>query len=325
MSLVLLAYHELGHTVLRTLLELEAPVAAVFTYEDDPEENCWFGSVGELARSRGIPTHITERINDPEWVETIEAIAPDVILSAHYRHMVKKKIRSLPRLGAFNLHASLLPKFRGRSPINWQLVEGAKQSGLTLHHMVARADAGDIVDREAVAVGPDDTALDLYKKLLPAAEAILRRQTAALLDGSAPRVAQNEDEATLYGGRTPEDGRIDWRWGAGRIHDLVRAVAEPWPGAFCDTPAGRLAVWRTALPAAVPGAPTLEPGAVWRGPGEALLVGTGDGLIELVQIDSPRGLSLEPGATLVSPTPRAGSSEPKSTPGLSPAEKGNAA
>jgi len=295
-SVVVLAYHEMGCTGLRALLRHAVPVSAVFTYADDPAENCWFGSVAALAREAGLPVHVTESINDARWVEHIAALRPDAIFSFYYRHLVGRAIRALPRLGAFNLHGSLLPRYRGRCPVNWQLVHGERESGVTLHEMTGRADAGDIVDQERVIVGPDDTALELYQRLNAAADVLLDRQLGALLAGRAPRTPQDESQASVFGGRRPEDGRIDWSWPRARIHDLVRAVAPPWPGAFSELADGPLMLWRTR-PAADLAAPPLEPG-VERIAGRAVHVGTGDDPLELLEWTAPAGRALRPGEKL---------------------------
>jgi len=295
-SVVVLAYHEMGCTGLRALLRHKVPVSAVFTYADDPGENCWFGSVAALARDAGLPVFITESINDARWVDHIVALKPDVILSLYYRHLVGRAIRDVPRFGAFNLHGSLLPRYRGRCPVNWQLVHGERESGVTLHAMTARADAGDIVGQQRVAVGPDDTALELTRRLTAAADVLLDRHLDALLAGRAPRTPQDESQASVFGGRRPEDGRIDWSWPRARIHDLVRAVAPPWPGAFGQLPDGSLMVWRTRL-AAGPAGPPLEPGVV-RIAAQAVHVGTGDAPLELLEWRAPAGRLLRPGEKL---------------------------
>lgn len=289
MSVVVLAYHQMGWAALRTLLDRGVPVSAVFTYEDDPDENCWFESVAALARDAGVPVHTTTSINEPRWVEYLHGLAPDVLFSFYYRHIVRRPLLELPRLGAFNLHGSLLPKYRGRCPVNWQLVHGERESGVTLHHMVERADAGDIVGREVVAVGVDDTALDLYLKLVAAGSRVLSRHIDEILAGTAPRTPQDESQATTFGGRRPEDGRIDWTRSRREIHDLVRAVAPPWPGAFFDGPRGRVRVLRTRLGAPPPGL-ELAPGAIRETGPEGLgsvYAGTGDGPLELVDVEWP--------------------------------------
>ena len=276
---LVLAYHQMGCTGLRALLRRGVDVAAVFTYDDDPEEHRWFGSVADLARSAGLPVFTTRTINSPAWVERVAALRPDVLFSFHYRHVLRRPLLDLPRLGAINLHASLLPRYRGRAPINWQLVHGERESGVTLHFMSPRADAGDIIGQERVAVGPADTALELYGKLLPAAEAVLDRHLRAIFDGTAPRVEQDESRATTFGRRTPEDGRIDWSRPARAIHDLVRAVAPPWPGAFWDDGDERVLVDRARV--VVAGA-RLEPGQVELVDGR-VLVGTADGALEILE------------------------------------------
>ena len=301
MSLVYLAYHEMGCMGLRTLLARGVSVAAVYTYDDDPSEKCWFGSVAGLARQAGIPTYTSVKINAPETVEQIRALTPDVILSVYFRDMVGKLVREVPRHGAFNLHGSLLPRYRGRAPLNWQLVHGEKQAGVTLHHMVRRADAGDIVDQEAVDVGPDETAYELLQQLLSAGQRVLERQIDALLAGSAPRIVQDESQATLFPGRTPEDGRIDWSLPARAIHDLVRAVADPWPGAFCDTPRGRVTVWQTRVLEGGGEANAVRPGTVWLTGEGRPAVRAGSGSLELLRFDAPDlrdGQSFAPGEVL---------------------------
>ena len=300
MSVVVLAYHEFGCVGLETLLRRGVEVSAVFTYADDPDENVWFRSVAEIARAAGIPVHLTESINDPEWVARVAALRPDVIFSFYYRDMVKKALRDIPRFGAVNLHGSLLPRYRGRSPLNWQLVHGEARSGVTLHHMVARADAGDIIGQEAVDVGPDDTAIELYRKLLPAAVRLLERHLDGILAGTAPRTPQDESRATLFGGRRPEDGRLSWAWPRRRIHDLVRAVAPPWPGAFAELPEGpmMLLASRCPAPAGCPAsAAALAPGEVLLAGGR-LLVGAADGPLEILECQLPPGRGLRTGDRL---------------------------
>lgn len=299
MSAVVVAYHELGCVGLRALLARGVELKAVFTHEDDPSEGGWYGSVAELARAHGVPVHTPDDLNTPEWIEHIAGLAPDHLFSFHYRRMVKRPIRRIPRLGCFNLHTSLLPRYRGRCPLNWQLVHGEQRSGVTLHHMVARADAGDIVDQEAVDVDLDDTALTLYRKLLGAAERLLERRLDDVLAGTAPRRVQDEAEATTFGGRRPKDGEIDWRWSAARVHDLVRAVAPPWPGAFCETGQGKLMVWRTRRVPDAPADAPAEVGRVARVADGRLLARAGDGVLELAEVEVPRGLDLEAGVSLL--------------------------
>jgi methionyl-tRNA formyltransferase len=191
-----------------------------------------------------------------------------------------------------NLHGSLLPKYRGRCPVNWQLVFGEKKSGVTLHHMVLKADAGDIVGQKAVDVEPRDTALTLFGKLEAAAEEVLRTYIPRLLDGTAPRIKQDHSQATYFGGRRPEDGKIHWKWDAQRIYNLVRAVTWPYPGAFAMLGDEKLYIWDgEPLPEKDLNSP---PGTVKQVDGD-ILVQTGDGVLRIISASCrPRPSKDEP-------------------------------
>ncbi len=136
-------------------------------------ENHFFGSVTRLAAEQGIPVWAPEDVNHPLWIERIREMKPDVLFSFYYRNLLGDEILNLAPKGAFNLHGSLLPKYRGRAPLNWVLVNGESETGVTLHRMVNRADAGDIVAQQAVAIGADDAALTLHRKLCAAATELL--------------------------------------------------------------------------------------------------------------------------------------------------------
>ncbi len=179
----------------------------------------------------------------------------------------------MPRLGAFNIHGSLLPKYRGRAPVNWAVLQGEKVTGATLHWMAEKPDSGDIVDQQEVPIGPEDTALEVQRRVTAAAVQVLERRLEQLKSGSAPRRPQKEAEATTFGKRGPEDGRIDWTRTAGQVHDLVRAVTHPYPGAFTDIFGGKTYLWKTRLPGL--GAHDNFPGQI-RTEGGTLYVACGD-------------------------------------------------
>ncbi len=243
-SILVFAYHNVGFECLGVLVRRRENVIAVITHEDNPKEEIWFKSVASVASQLGIPVYTPESVNTPEWTERIRAMKPDVIFSFYYRNMIKEEILKMPRLGAFNIHGSLLPKYRGRVPINWAVLHGETETGATLHHMVKRADAGDIVDQEPVPIGPDDTAFDVFNKVTLAARAVLERQLDDILAGTAPRKPQDESQAAYFGGRKPEDGRIDWTQGSDRIYNLIRAVTHPYPGAFTEARGKRFFIWK---------------------------------------------------------------------------------
>ncbi len=240
---VLLGYHNMGCIALKVLKELGLQVPAVFTHRDDPAEYRWFDSLAELAEGYGIPVYYPDNINDPEWVILLKRIAPDLLLSCYFRQMISEEILDIPKKAALNLHGSLLPKYRGRCPVNWQILHGETRGGVTLHHMVKAPDAGDIVAQKEVEILHTDTALSLYKKLEVAAESLLRQFLPEVLAGTAPAIAQDHTKASYFGGRRPEDGRIDWSWPAERIYNLIRAVTWPYPGAFTFVNGRKLMIW----------------------------------------------------------------------------------
>ncbi len=232
MRAVVFAYHDIGCVGIEALLSHGYEVAAVFTHRDDPQESIWFRSVAETAAALGVPVFAPDDVNHPLWVERIRELAPDVAFSFYYRRMIHSEILNLPRRGCFNLHGSLLPRYRGRCPVNWVLVNGESETGVTLHHMTPRPDDGDIVDQQRVVIDDDDTAQSLLAKLAEAAVTLLDRALPRIARGTASRTPQDASAATYFGGRTPADGEIDWALPARKIRDLVRAVTKPYPGAF---------------------------------------------------------------------------------------------
>ena len=232
MKTVVFAYHNMGLAGLEALARHGYDVAAVFTHEDDPGENCWFGSVKNWAEQKNIAVYTTEEVNSPDWIKKIAAINPDVIFSFYYRKMICQKILDLPLVGAFNLHGSYLPYYRGRCPVNWVIINGEAKTGVTLHYMVEKPDAGDIVGQKPVTIDISDTAKTLYDKLCGAAKELLDEVLPLIKKDQIPRQRQNLSQGSYYGGRRPEDGRIDWNKSADEIYNLIRAVTEPYHGAF---------------------------------------------------------------------------------------------
>ena len=229
---VVFAYHNVGVRCLSALLAHGVEVPLVVTHTDNPSENIWFDSVAELAALHDIPIITPDDPNTPEIVEQIQALKPDFLFSFYYRNMLKKPLLDIPSRGAFNLHGSLLPQYRGRVPINWAIIKGERETGATLHVMNEKPDNGAIVDQQAVPILPDDTALDVFHKVTCAAEITLDRCLPALLAGKARLKPQDLSQGGYFGGRRPEDGKIDWLQSAQTIHNLVRAVAPPYPGAY---------------------------------------------------------------------------------------------
>lgn len=242
---VVFAYHDVGVRCLKVLLAQGLDVSLVVTHRDDPGERIWFASVAATAADYDIPVETPEDPNTAEFVARIRALAPDFLFSFYYRRMLGPDLLEAAVRGAYNLHGSLLPRYRGRVPVNWAVLHGETETGATLHRMVAKPDAGEIVARQAVPILPDDTAAEVFAKVTVAAEMALAGALPGLVAGTASHMVQDLSAGSYFGGRRPEDGRIDWSRPAAAIHDLVRAVAPPYPGAFCDTCRGRLEILRT--------------------------------------------------------------------------------
>lgn len=244
---VVFAYHDIGCAGIEALLATGYPIAAVFTHADDPKENTFYGSVAQLCARHGIPVHAPEDANHPLWVERVAKLNPDFIFSFYYRNLLGEALLATARQGAFNLHGSLLPKYRGRAPANWVLVNGETETGVTLHRMVKRADAGAILAQQKVMIERSDTGLTLHAKLREAATQLLRDALPQLAKGTLSETAQDESQATCFGRRTPADGKLVWSKPAEELFNLVRAVTQPYPGAFCAVGEHKLIVWQAEV------------------------------------------------------------------------------
>lgn len=283
-EIVVCAYHTVGYRCIEALLIQGAKISLIFTHEDSPEEKIWFQSVRALADSRGIPC-LTSDINLPENVEQVRALAPDFIFSFYYRTMIKPELLEISKAGAINLHGSCLPRYRGRAPINWAVINGETETGATLHYMVAKPDAGDIIDQERVVIAFTDTAHDVFGKVTDAAVTVMTRSWPLLRDGVAGRSPMDLASGSYFGGRKPSDGQINWNKRAVEIYNLVRGVTHPYPGAFTYLNGKKVFVWQ-AWPTKGSG----EPGQIVSQ--YPLMVGTAEGLLEIrtLQLESdPEG------------------------------------
>jgi methionyl-tRNA formyltransferase len=241
--IVFFGYHDFGYEALSYLIESGDEIARVVTHRDDPSERIYFRSVAERARAAGIAVEYREDMKPGRLKRLVEEAAPDLIVSSYYRRMLPPCLLEIVPRGGVNLHGSLLPKYRGRCPLNWVLLHDELETGLTLHEMVAEPDAGAILAQRAVAIAPLETAATLAKKLTAEVRPLLSKVFPEIRNGTAVAVPQRESEATYFGGRRPEDGRIDWREPVRRIDCLVRAVTRPYPGAFSERSGRRLTIW----------------------------------------------------------------------------------
>ncbi|MFQ5904980.1 MAG: formyltransferase [bacterium] len=281
-TIAFFGYGLVGHACLEFLLRMGNDVVYVVTHADDPEEDMWFPSVRHLAARSEIPVVSPENASDPLLAGTLQKLKPDLILSVFYRQILPKEVLEIPRLGAVNLHPSILPKYRGRCPLNWAIISGEKRTGVTLHYMTERPDSGDIIGQIQFEIEGDDNIRTVYEKTVDASRRILRRFLPAILEGTAVRIPQDDSEASYYGRRTPEDGRIDWEKDAEEIRNMIRGVTHPFPGAFSFLRGKKLLIWE-ALVSDRSG----MPGAIMGTENGSFLVGTGRGslILKRVQVE----------------------------------------
>ena len=272
---VVCAYSPVGKAALEGLLEAGIQVKALFTYVQGEDER-WFEAPAVLAGKHGIPVFMEPAFNADAVFERMRALAPDFLFSFYFREMIQARFLHLPRLGAYNLHGSLLPKYRGRAPINWVLVKGETETGITLHAMTPKPDDGAIIGQARLPVIWDDTALSLTLRSAEAGRALVRELASRLADGTAPHLDQKTLGPTSYfGGRKPEDSRLDFAMTAQEAFNQIRAVADPWPNAFLQTGRGVVRVaW--ALPCEAP-----CPRGHFRETREGVLLGFADGALRI--------------------------------------------
>lgn len=247
MHAVVFAYHDVGVNCLKALLHAGVQIDLVVTHQDDPNENVWFGSVKKLCEEKNI-AYLTPNANQLiDLLPQIQELAPDYLFSFYYRHMIPTELLACAKIAALNMHGSLLPKYRGRAPVNWAILHGETETGATLHVMEAKPDAGDIVGQSVVSIGPNETATEVFGKVSQAAVTVMNQLLPELVQGHVPRKPNPLALGSYFGGRKPADGQILWQQTAKQVHDLVRAVAPPYPGAFTDWQGQRMIVARTSL------------------------------------------------------------------------------
>ncbi len=249
---VVFAYHNVGVRCLSVLLDAGIDIALIVTHADSPGENIWFDSVAELAARYGLPCIQPPDPNTHDIQERIRALQPDFLFSFYYRHMLKPALLAIPKQGALNMHGSLLPRYRGRVPVNWAIIHGETETGASLHYMTEKPDAGALVAQTAVPILCDDIAIDVFHKIVCAAEITLHKALPMLLAGNAPAIAMNLAQGSYFGGRKPEDSRIDWTASVHAIHNLIRAVAPPYPAAFSEIDGKTIHILRSRVVDEIP-------------------------------------------------------------------------
>jgi len=259
-------------------------VALVITQPDRPagrKRRLCPPAVKVTASDLGLKVAQPERINSPDGLDLLENAAPDAIVVASYGQLLRKAVFSLPPLGTINIHASLLPRYRGAAPINWAIINGEQETGITTFLIDKGMDTGKVLMKEPLAIGKDETAGELHDRLATLGAKIIVETLSGIEDKTLVPTAQNEDEASLAPKFCREDGKIDWTQTALEIHNRVRGM-NPYPGAFALLGKETVKVHRTLVTGI--GCGDVQPGEIaLKGTGR-LLVGTGDDLIEIMEV-----------------------------------------
>jgi methionyl-tRNA formyltransferase len=221
----------------------QLPAAVYCLQEDEHETEQTHTQISRFCEMHRVPCKVCRRLGRDDEAE-IARVAPDLIVVMGWRTLVSERVLAVPRFGSVGAHESLLPVYRGFAPVNWAVINGEKETGVSLFYMTATGvDNGDLIAQASVAIGPDDTAGQVYQRTAEASLTLLASHFDLLLEGKAPRIPQDESKATYTCARTPDDGLIDWNAGTRTIHNLVRGVTHPYPGAFSHFAGKRYRIW----------------------------------------------------------------------------------
>ena len=280
MRVVFFGNHDVGIAALETLAN-GADVVGVVAHPNDPEESSRFRSLYNFASMNDLRV-IRGKGRDQLVFEFVKKLRPDLIWITDYRYILPATLIAIPKFGAVNLHPSLLPKYRGRAPINWAIINGETEIGLTAHFVDEGVDTGDIIKQVSISFASDKDVSDVLAALLPQYRKITRDVLSFFDLDEVPRQVQDHAKSTVYPARKPEDGRIDWSQSAEKICNLIRAVTHPYPGAFCESKWGRIFIWK-ARPISSSQAVSLDSGVVVQfGLMNTPMIQCGDGLLEIV-------------------------------------------
>lgn len=245
MKIVFLGNHTVGVRTLSSLAE-KVDIAGVVCHPEDPEDGIRYESVYAFAKKRGWDV-IRGKGKDKDVYDFIRQRSPDLLWITDYRYLIPRPLIELSPFGAVNLHPSLLPRYRGRAPINWAILKGEKQFGLTAHFVDEGMDTGDIIAQECYELTEEEDISDALNKLYPLYEKIAGRVVGFFLAGNVPRTPQSGEGVSEFPARKPEDGLIDWGADAKTIRDLVRAVAPPYPGAFTFSDGKKMFIFKARV------------------------------------------------------------------------------
>ena len=276
------AYSEVGYSCLEQLIRMGEDIVFVVSHKDNNNESIWFRSVSELAHKFNIPLLKPESIEGEKFINVISSFKPDVIFSFYFRRIFSEELLSIPSLGCINLHGSLLPAYRGRAPVNWVIINGEKETGVTFHYMTQKVDAGPIIVQKRIKIENDDTGLSLTRKIASCGAELLEDVVEGLHKQNLRSTTQDESKATYFGKRTPSMGRIDWQWDNEKIYNYVRALTSPFPGAFFVVEDKKCIIWQGEKKKCENREP---PGAIIGISKDSVVVKAGSGCFRIIEVE----------------------------------------
>ncbi|TDO95230.1 methionyl-tRNA formyltransferase [Halanaerobium saccharolyticum] len=245
MRILFFGGHDLGKITLEHLLEQDKDVLAAVMTETDNE---WYHGLEEVTDKYNLKLFKEKNINDNQFVKkTRNDLKPDLIISVNFDQIFKKEIINIPENGCINIHASLLPKYRGRAPLNWAILKGEKETGVTVHYINEGIDTGKIILQEKINIKKTDYIADILEKVKEKYPEMINKAVDLIKNDKVEPVEQKKENGSYYGKRTPADGLIDWSQSAKDIYNLIRAVSHPYPGAFTYLDDEKLFIWRAEV------------------------------------------------------------------------------
>ncbi len=241
-SLVFFGYSSIGYESLRVLISLGVSIDVIYTHPNSDDENIWFKSVKQLGEQNNILV-LTHTPTESE----LNKLNAKLVLCSYYRNLLPTRWLLSRELGSYNIHGSLLPKFRGAQPTNWAVINGATETGITLHKMSDKVDSGDIINQLKVEIKPSDDAIDVINNLTSLTEKLITDVYPKLISGGCAGQKQDDSKATVFPRRAPKDGKIDFRASATSIHNLIRGCSMPYPGAYFYFKSDKIFIWKSRV------------------------------------------------------------------------------
>ena len=294
MNIVYMGTPEIAAVILKALHEAGHRIIGAVTQQDKPKgrgNQVQFPAVKEMALSLNIPVYQPRRVKEPEFIEVLKQLNPDVIVVAAFGQILSKVILDIPKFGCINVHASLLPKYRGSAPIQWSIIEGEEKTGITIMHMDEGIDTGDMISKKEITLSPKETFGTLHDKLAEAAGPLLIQALADIEAGRATRTKQGDSNSIYARILDKSLGHIDFSQPAVKIERLIRGL-NPWPSAYTSLEGKMLKIWDADVE---PAQENGVPGEIIAVRKDAILVQTGDGILAVkeLQLEGKKRMTAE--------------------------------